>query len=259
MMGDGSDIGDREIALVTEVNRLRALLDQAGIDARHHADEIAVAEQKYARYLEVQRAEAQAARIDADEVRHRLRNTLTIVQAIANRTLRDDRPLDEARAAFNARLDALARVHEVLFMTNWTRVDMKVVLDGILAPYSRPGARRIRARGPDLELNAKQALAFALALNELATNCVKYGCLSQNDGYVAIVWTVAHADEGAELRLRWRERNGPPAAPPQHKGFGTRLIEQNLATEFNGTVELAFRPDGLRCTMRAPAPRLAST
>lgn len=253
-MADQSNTGDRETALVAEVNRLRALLDQAGIDARHCADDALAAEREHARYLEARRVEAEAARIDAAEVHHRLRNTLTIVQAIANRTLRADRSLNEARAALSARLEALARVHEVLFTTNWSSADVMILMDGILAPYTRYGVRRIRTRGPDLELNAKQALAFALALNELATNSVKYGCLSQNNGHVAIMWGVTPSNANPELRWRWRERNGPPAVPPQRKGFGSRLIEHNFATEFNGRVDLAFRPDGLCCTLRAPAP-----
>ena len=40
-------------------------------------------------------------------------------------------------------------------------------------------------------------------------------------------------------------------AAPARRGFGSRLIEQGLAGDLGGTAEIAFEPDGLRCTVTA--------
>jgi two-component sensor histidine kinase len=94
------------------------------------------------------------------------------------------------------------------------------------------------------------AVSLSLALHELATNAAKYGALSMVGGSIAVTWGVADG----ELDFIWREIGGPPVAPPTHRGFGTRMIERTLATEFGGTVELVFEPTGLTCRVTAPLP-----
>jgi two-component system, chemotaxis family, CheB/CheR fusion protein len=249
----------REEELVREVDRLRLLLRQAGIDAEQSLRETEASERRHVRDVTEERARTQSARADVDEIRHRLKNTLAVVQAIANATLDPDVPMEDARAAFNSRLEALARAHDILFQSNWASADLRTIIDGILAPYARRGQNRIRAKGPDVTLGAKPALAFALALQELGTNASKYGALSNDEGYIEIAWTLVPRLKGREFRLRWRERNGPPVLPPSHTGLGTRLIQRNLAAEFGGEVELAFQRDGVQCTICAPAEGLGLT
>jgi two-component sensor histidine kinase len=244
---------DREADLVREIDRLRFLLKTAGIDAERETE---ATEQRHVRDVAEERARTQAARADVDELRHRLKNTLAVVQAIANATLVLDVPMENARAAFNSRLEALARAHDILFQSNWARANLRAVIDGILAPYAARGQNRIQAKGPEVSLGAKPALAFGLALHELGTNAAKYGALSNDEGYIEIVWTLAPDHRGREFRLRWRERNGPPVSPPSRTGFGTRLIKGNLAAEFKGEVELEYHPDGVECTIYAPAEGL---
>ncbi len=96
-------------------------------------------------------------------------------------------------------------------------------------------------------------------MNELGTNAAKYGALSNDEGYIEIVWTLAPHAKGREFHLRWRERNGPPVSPPSRTGFGTRLIKRNLAAEFKGEVELQYQSDGVECTICAPAEGLELT
>lgn len=250
---------DREAELVREVDRLRSLLKQAGIDAEQSLRETEASERRRVRDVTEERARTQSARADVDEIRHRLKNTLAVVQAIANATLDPDVPMADARAAFNSRLEALARAHDILFQSNWASADLRTIIDGILAPYARRSQNRIRAKGPEVALGAKPALAFALALQELGTNAAKYGALSNDEGHIEIAWTVTPHLQGREFRLHWRERNGPPVLPPSHTGFGTRLIQRNLAAEFGGEVELAFQRDGVQCTICAPAEGLGLT
>jgi two-component sensor histidine kinase len=243
----GNDIRDRqnrEADLVREVDRLRFLLKQAGIDAEQSLRDTEASERRYVRNVAKERARTQAARADVDEIRHRLKNTLAVVQAIANATFDPDVPMEEARTAFNSRLEALARAHDILFRSNWARADLRTIIGGILAPNAVHGRNRIRAKGPEVSLGAKPALALGLALHELGTNAAKYGALSNDEGYIEIAWTSAPCPQGREFRLRWRERNRPPVAPPYSTGFGTRLIQRNLAAEFGGEVELRFHPMG---------------
>jgi two-component sensor histidine kinase len=253
---DDPDNRQREAALVREVDRLRSLLRQTGIDAEAISLEISEIERRHARDIESARAKTQTARADADELRHRLKNTLAVVQAIANATLRSDVAIEDARAAFSSRLEALAHAHDILFESHWDSADLRRVVDGILAPYMRCDPSRIRVRGPDVRLSARPALALGLALHELGTNAAKYGALSNDEGYVEIDWILASIPQGPELRLRWLERKGPSVLPPSRIGFGSRLIQKNLAAEFHGVVELEYRPDGFACTIRAPVEEL---
>mgnify|MGYP006301869813 FL=1 len=95
---------------------------------------------------------------------------------------------------------------------------------------------------------------LGLALHELATNALKYGALSQDAsadeaGRVAISWAVTEAGEGPHCTLRWRERGGPPVAPPARRSFGSRLIETALRGHPGARVELRFPPHGVECDM----------
>jgi two-component sensor histidine kinase len=98
-------------------------------------------------------------------------------------------------------------------------------------------------------------LALGIAFNELATNAVKYGALSNAAGSILIEWTTETSPAGERLLLNWTEKDGPPVTPPAHKGFGSRVIERGLAHELESTIHLDYRPDGLVCTMDIPLPR----
>jgi two-component sensor histidine kinase len=98
------------------------------------------------------------------------------------------------------------------------------------------------------------ALALAMALQELATNAVKYGALSNDKGTVRITWSVRNGAVPPRLALRWSETEGPRVKPPQRRGFGSRLIERSLAQDLDGTVHIDFAPHGVECTVDAPIP-----
>jgi two-component sensor histidine kinase len=232
---------------------LRKRLREAAASARDDEDRAAAAKTRHSEELDLERGLRHAAQHDSEEIRHRLKNTIAIIQAIANATLVKGVAIEQARRAFNERLAALAAAHDILFDAGWTTANLDAVIKGVLAPYR---SHRIRSKGPAVALGPKPALAFALALHELGTNASKYGALSVDDGYVDIAWILAPTPAGEELRLRWHERNGPKVTPPKRQGFGSRLIRHNLASEFGGKVELDFEPDGLDCTICAPVAHL---
>jgi len=186
-------------------------------------------------------------RLVINELNHRVKNTLAMVQAIAMRTFRAAPDLAVAQEQFAARLVALAQANDLLTGERWAGASLREAIDQAVRPHQHDPAR-CTLDGADVRISPKTALALALAMHELSTNAVKYGAWSNETGRVAIAWSVADG----QLRLEWREHGGPIVVAPARRGFGSRLIERGLAGELGGTVTLYFEPEGLRCTVEAP-------
>ncbi|MCR5874627.1 PAS domain-containing protein [Phenylobacterium sp. J426] len=180
-----------------------------------------------------------------DELNHRVKNTLATVQAIAAQTLRSADDLETFRIAFESRLMALSATHDLLTATSWRSAKLRDVLGVEFKPY---GPERYRLQGPDVALSPAEALALGLLFHELATNAAKYGALSTSAGCIEVDWAVG----AKSLELSWRERGGPTVAPPQRRGFGSRLIERSLKGALGGEAVLDFSPEGLVCRINLP-------
>jgi PAS domain S-box-containing protein len=189
-------------------------------------------------------------RLLINELNHRVKNTLAMVQSIAGQTLRYSRDPEDARARFDERLVALAAAHDTLTKENWESAVLSEIVENTIAPHG--SALRFSIEGPQIRVAPKAALTLAMALHELCTNAVKYGALSNPKGKVSIVWAVAGKKGARELRLRWREEDGPPVSQPGRRGFGSRLIEQSLGQDLDGEVQIEYAPQGVICTIRAP-------
>jgi len=187
-----------------------------------------------------------------EELQHRIKNTLAMVGAIANQTMRGE-SIEAARTAFTARLVTLSRAHDILTQKSWLSAPIDDVVEGALAPY-RTGQGRIDVSGPELLLQPKQALAIALAVHELATNAVKYGALSSRGGKVRIAWSKAMLADVPTFHFSWTEAGGPPvvAPTPSQKGFGSRLIERMLSNDFGGEVRITYANSGVVCQLATP-------
>lgn len=185
------------------------------------------------------------------ELSHRLKNTLAMVQAIAGQTLRQVTERDAVDALMQ-RISALSRAHEVLLHQNWLEAPMSDVAEAVLSTFEN--GDRFRVRGPTVILGPRATLSFSLLLHELGTNAVKYGALSVPDGRVEIDWRLEQGDEGTELDLTWRELGGPAPSEPSGRGFGSRLIRMGMAG--TGGVELSYLPSGLTARMRASLSQL---
>lgn len=186
------------------------------------------------------------------ELAHRVKNTLALVQAVAAQTLRNAASLDEAGRALDARLLALAQAHDVLVQGSWSSASLSGLVAGAVALHGDGAPGRFTVSGPDVTLGAGHGLTLALMLHELGTNAAKYGALSTGTGRVAISWEVAGSEPEARLRFRWEETGGPTVAPPTRTGFGTRLIARSLSHNFGGAVALGFPPTGAVLTLDAP-------
>jgi two-component sensor histidine kinase len=188
-------------------------------------------------------------RLINEELQHRVKNTLTVVGAMATQTLRGTAH-DGALKTYLDRLAAFARAHDSLTSLHWTAASVRNVVEGALSPH-RTGKGMFSIDGPDLTIPAKQALSLALAVHELATNAIKYGALSVDAGRITIFWDLS-AEPDAKFHFEWAETNGPTVAPPTRKGFGSKLINRVLKEDFGGVVEVLYRPEGLLFRMQAP-------
>ncbi|AAK24525.1 sensor histidine kinase [Caulobacter vibrioides] len=187
-----------------------------------------------------------------NELNHRVKNTLATVQSIANQSLRNAGVDASVRDALEGRLMAIAATHNVLTDQNWSAASLRQIVDGSVTPYrANPG--QLTISGDDLKVSPKPAVVMALAFHELAINALKYGALSAPDGHVDIHWSV---DPDDQLLIEWAERGGPTVRPPERRGFGSRIVELALPNELGGKVDLDYRRDGLRCSIRSPLSAL---
>ena len=186
------------------------------------------------------------------EMSHRLKNTLSMVQAIATQTLRPvaERDLVEA---FEKRLHALSTAHDILFEQNWTSASVYAVVDRTMNGL---GVRdRIDAQGPDVRFGPKGSLSLSLLIHELTTNAMKYGALSNDSGRVAIDWRIEGTGQDAIFHLSWRETGGPAPREPQRRGFGSKLIRMGLIG--TGGVLVSYDLPGFSAEMTAVLLQLA--
>ena len=210
-------------------------------------------------------------RLLIEELNHRVKNTLATVQSIAAQTFRlngdESFQVDRARSTFDARLVALSNAHNVLTRSNWDGAALRDIVEEAISAHHGAATTPFEVAGPPVTLTSKMALSISMSLHELCTNALKYGALTTSTGTVSIPWTLQDSAEGLMLELEWRERGGPPVAPPARRGFGSRLIERQLSREFGGSAVLTFQPAGLVCKIKAnlshlqpagqsPSPRL---
>lgn len=211
------------------------------------------------RYLKIFRDRTEARRNEqrlrllSEELSHRVKNTLAVVQSVAMQTLRQSASKEQAGDALESRLVALARAHDILTQGRWSGGDLRATLEGTLRLILDDEVldARVRLDGPDIHLGSGALVGLSLAIHELATNAVKYGAMSSGSGRIDVIWGIT-SDTPQCFRMHWTESGGPPVDTPRRRGFGSRLIEEGLAHEFDGRVELKFARAGLECTIQAP-------
>ena len=201
---------------------------------------------KIARDITERKEAERLQRVLMGELKHRVKNVLATIQAIARQTFGNDNKA--AREAFDARLLSMSRAHDLLTRDSWDGAELSAVVTEAIAPYHR---EHFEVSGPEVRLPPRVALALSLALHELGTNAGKYGALSVPTGRVTVSWRISPAPS-PHLELRWQEQGGPTVVPPTRRGFGSRLIERVLAMELNGKVEIAYPPAGVVCDVSAP-------
>ena len=192
------------------------------------------------------------------ELSHRVKNTLAIVQVIAERTGDGAESVTDFLAAFRGRLFALATAHALLTQSEWRGAGVADLARAALEPYiAAADDGRVRLEAADISLKPAVSLTLPLAFHELATNAGKYGALSTPAGRVVVTADVVGPEDGEgggrELRVEWREEGGPPVTgEPARVGFGTTLLAQAIAHQHQGRTELLWRGEGLVCRLHLP-------
>jgi two-component sensor histidine kinase len=182
-----------------------------------------------------------------EELNHRVKNTLAILQAVAVQTFRSASKAE--REKFEGRLGALAEAHNLLSTEKWQGSELQDVVSRVLQPYLLNNPERMRMSGPSVPLSPRFAVVLSMILHEMATNAAKYGALSNDAGTVKLDWQVITEHAGPKLRLVWTEAGGPPVVAPVQRGFGSRLIERSARDQLGGEATVDFLPRGVVYTV----------
>lgn len=176
------------------------------------------------------------------ELRHRVRNMLTLIQALASRGPKAASPMDFFKE-FSQRIEGLAAASDLLQIGAEAEGRLPQLAQQTLAPFDRSG--RIQLSGEPCMLPGASCIPLIMALHELCTNAVKHGALSNERGRVSLTWFIG--PDGATLYVLWAEKDGPPVSAPSREGLGTRLLMPQPGLE---GVDLNFDPTGVWCEFR---------
>jgi len=194
---------------------------------------------------------AQRQKLMIDELNHRVKNTLATVQSIAIQSARSHADPRTFATEFQSRLMALSHTHDLLTRSHWEGADLRDVLHHETEAHD---LRRINMNGPLVALTPATALSLGMIFHELATNAAKHGALSRAEGRIFIDWTVTEA-EPRLLNISWSEVGGPEITAPEHRGFGSRLIERNVRHDMAGDLKLGYPSTGLHAELVIPLDR----
>lgn len=175
-----------------------------------------------------------------DELQHRVKNTLAVVQALV-RLSREHLQTGDFEEVLAGRIEALAKAHRMLGEEEWATGRLPELVDEVIRPFRR-GAN-FAVSGEPTTVPPQACVPLTLALHELCINALKYGALSRPEGRVTIAWHCDPADP-AVTRLSWREEGGPAVVAPGRRGLGTRLLQPQPGL---AAVDLRFEPAGVEC------------
>ncbi|MDA8708184.1 PAS domain S-box protein [Hellea sp.] len=176
----------------------------------------------------------------SEEIVHRLKNTVTIVQSLAKQTIRNSKTLAEAEKRVGERLTSFANAQNILLQNDWSPENIHTVMGAALKPH-KDYAQQLAISGPDVQLPAQQLIGFSLAIHELMTNSIKHGALTSDKGHIDISWS---HDEDDAFAFHWKETGGPDVEEPKQNGFGSKILKSITSSYFSGRSELGYKKAG---------------
>lgn len=197
------------------------------------------------------------------ELAHRVRNTVQLMASLADQTAKSATSVESYRRNFQNRLRALKAAQDLLFEAEWRKVGLVELATSTLAPFQTgEHIAAIRVDLPAIDLPTQHAQTLAIAFHELASNAIQYGALSRATGRVQLTGKLEKGtpDDTGEgvLVMTWEETAGPAVNKPHRRGFGRVMLERVLATQFGGSTELNWRPEGIEFKARLPLTDLDS-
>ena len=187
----------------------------------------------------------------SQELSHRIKNMVAVIQSIVSQSFRGAEDLTVAREAILRRLAVLDSSQDILVAGATDGTPLKDLLEKALAFAEEQGrSSRIRLDGPHLHLGPRSSMSMALIVHELLTNALKYGALSSPEGVVEVHWQLTVMDEKPALQFTWTESGGPAVVAPTRSGFGSRLVRGGISGT-SSMVKLDFAPQGIQCVITA--------
>jgi two-component sensor histidine kinase len=202
----------------------------------------------------------EAREVLANEMSHRVKNLFAIAAALTGISARAAATPQDMAVDLSRRLLALGQAHDLVrpsLSEQKKAASLGDLLALLLAAYDDGGkiGDRIKVDVPDVLVGEGSITAMALVVHELATNSLKYGALSSATGLLKLSCT---ADD-REVVLTWKESGGPPVtAPPDQRGFGSKLISHSVSGQLGGTFHHAWPPEGAVVTLRLSKARLGA-
>ncbi len=188
----------------------------------------------------------------AEELTHRVKNTLATVGAVVSQSLRTANSLPDARRIIDGRIASLAAAHDLLVRDENEGAPIGDVVRRALSTFDDGSGSLFTVEGPYLRLEPSVTLAMSMALHELATNAVKYGALSVPGGTIGVRWSLDLTPEGQRaLSFLWQEQGGPEVSPPTRHGFGSRMIDRLMSTHMRGQATTSYLPAGVQFRIKA--------
>jgi two-component sensor histidine kinase len=182
------------------------------------------------------------------EVAHRSKNQMTVIAAMAKQTARGASDVSSYVDSFEHRILGLARSTDLLLTHGRQGVLLSELIQNQVAPFSPRDPARVSIEGPAVRLNMQAAQIIGMALHELATNAVKYGAFSGDQGHLSVRWST----DAGKLDWVWRETVYHPLATANRVGFGTTVLKTMVARSLKAEVERVPHPDGLEWQFTIP-------
>ncbi|TIW70980.1 MAG: histidine kinase, partial [Mesorhizobium sp.] len=186
------------------------------------------------------------------EMKHRIKNSITRVLAIARQTASHATDVKEFSSSFAARLQAMAASQDMLTRSRWQKADLGDLLRIELGQVFGKELPAGILSGPEVLLDETTTQALGLTFHELATNALKYGEAGNSVGALKVDWSLQGRGRDRLLVLNWREAGQKQLEAPAKTGFGTKLIDLNVTRELRGTIKREFLAEGLKVEIRIP-------
>jgi two-component system CheB/CheR fusion protein len=190
------------------------------------------------------------------ELQHRVRNTLSVVRSIVQRSAATSDTKEDYVSILDGRLSAFARVQAAVTRDPEAGLDLgRLIIDELAAYDAKIDGQVTRLEGPTVTLGVKPAELIGMAIHELTSNAAKYGALKGPEGRLSVTWSIQDNDQST-LKIDWQESGVGHTGKPTRRGFGTELLENRIAYELEGQTNLHFGEDGLQCQMVMPLSRI---
>lgn len=186
------------------------------------------------------------------EMKHRIKNSIARILAIARQTAGASESLEEFDESFGSRLQAMAGAQDLLTRSRWEKADLRALLLAELEQVFGEGAEDMRVEGPEVQLTESATHALGLVFHELATNAMKYSDVLSADSRFEVTWRVVPDRKGRLLELNWLEETGREVTAPETFGFGSRLMEALVKGELSGRIDRQFTPHGVAIGISIP-------